>query len=85
MASSKLLAILAGASIAVACGGVFVGHKAVSKAEAYMADALAYRAQADDFKARLAVMKGRLDDAEARLAVARKGLTKEQRRILASI
>ena len=83
-ASRGLLAILAGASICVACGGVFVGHKAVSRAGAYMQDALAYRAQADDFKARLAVMKGRLDDAEARLAEAREGLTKEQRRILAT-
>ena len=84
MASSKLLALLAGASIAVACGGVFVGHKAVSRAEAYMQEALAYRAQADEFRGRLAVMRGRLDDAERRLSEARKGLTREERRILAS-
>ena len=84
MASSRLLAILAGASICVACGGVFVGHKAVSSAQRYMQDALAYRAQAEDFKARLAIAKGQLADAEARLAEAQKGLTQEQCRILAT-
>ena len=60
-ASKPLLALLAGASMVVACGGAFVGHKAVSRAEAYMQDALAYRAQADDFKARLAVMRTTYD------------------------
>ena len=84
MASSRLLALLAGASICVACGGVFVGHKAVSSAQRYMQDALAYRAQAEDFKARLAIAKGQLADAEARLAEAQKGLTQEQCRILAT-
>jgi hypothetical protein len=84
MASSRLLAILAGASICVACGGVFVGHKAVSSAQRYMQDALTYRAQAEDFKARLAIAKGQLADAEARLAEAQKGLTQEQCRILAT-
>lgn len=82
-ASRSLLALLAGASICVACGGVFVGHKAVSRAEAYMQDALAYRAKADDFKARLAIAKGQLADAEKRIAEARKGLTKRERQILA--
>ena len=82
-ASRSLLALLAGASICVACGGVFVGHKAVSRAEAYMQSALAFRAQADDFKARLAVARGQLADAERRIAEAQKGLTKEQKRILA--
>ena len=67
-ASRGLLALLAGASMVVACGGVFVGHKAVSRAEAYMQDALTYRAQADDFKARLAVVRGQLADAERRIA-----------------
>lgn len=83
MASSKLLALLAGASICVACGGVFVGHKAVSRAEAYMQSALTYKAQADDFKARLSVAKGQLADAERRIAEAQNGLTREQKRILA--
>lgn len=82
-ASRSLLALLAGASICVACGGVFVGHKAVSQCERYCADALAYRAQAEDFKGRLAIAKGQLADAERRIAEAQKGLTKEQRRILA--
>lgn len=83
MASSRLLALLAGASICVACGGVFVGHKAVSSAQRYMQDALAYRAQAEDFKARLAIAKGQLADAERRIAEAQKGLTKRERQILA--
>ena len=82
-ASRSLLAILAGASICVACGGVFVGHKAVSSAQRYMRDALAYRAQAEDFKGRLAIAKGQLADAETRIAEAQRGLTKEQKRILA--
>lgn len=85
-ASKPLLALLAGASICVACGGVFVGYKAVSHAEAYMQSALAFRAQADDFKARLAVARGQLADAERRIAEAeaQKGLTKEQKRILST-
>jgi len=83
MASSKMLLLLAGASICVACGGVFVGHKAVSQTEGYMKAALAWKAEADDSKARLAVMKGRLDDAERRIAEVRKGLTKKERQILA--
>lgn len=82
-ASKPLLALLAGASIAVACGGVFVGHKAVSSAQRYMQDALAFKAQAEDFKARLAVAKGQLADAEKRIAEAQKGLTKRERQILA--
>ena len=82
-ASKPLFALLAGASIAVACGGVFVGHKAVSSAQRYMQDALAFKAQAEDFKARLAVARGQLADAEHRLAEARKGLTKKERQILA--
>ena len=82
-ASRGLLALLAGASIAVACGGVFVGHKAVSSAHRYMQDALAHKAQADELKGRLAVAKGQLADAEKRIAEARKGLTKQERQILA--
>ena len=72
-ASRGLLALLAGASIAVACGGVFVGHKAVSQTESYIAEALRWKAQADAAKASLSVMKGRLADAERRLAEARAG------------
>lgn len=72
-ASRSLLALLAGASICVACGGVFVGHKAVSSAQRYMQDALAYRAQAEDLKGRLAIAKGQLADAEKRIAEARAG------------
>ena len=67
----------------VACGGVIVGHKAVSSAQRYMQDALAFKAQAEDLKGRLAVAKGQLADAERRVAEARKGLTKRERQILA--
>ena len=83
MSSSKLLTLLAGASICVACGGVFVGHKAVSSAQRYMQDALDYRAQAEDLKGRLAIAKGQLADAEKRIAEAQKGLTKRERQVLA--
>ncbi len=80
--SSKLVVLLVGASLAVACGGVFVGHKAVKQTESHLQNAMRWKGQADDFKARLAVMKGRLDDAEKRLADARKGLTRDERLIL---
>jgi len=83
-ASRSLLALLAGASICVACGGVFVGHKAVSQCERYCADALAFKAQAEDFKGRLAVARGQLADAEKRIAEAKKGLTRDERLILAA-
>ncbi len=64
--TSKLLVLLAGASIAVACGGVVVGHKAVSRAETFMQRAVYWKGQADDFKGRLAAVKGQLADAEKR-------------------
>ena len=67
----------------VACGGVFVGHRAVSSAQRYMQDALVYKAQAEDFKARLAIARGQLADAERRIEEAQKGLTKRERQILA--
>lgn len=60
-----------------------MGHKAVSSAQRYMQDALAYRVQAEDLKGRLAIAKGQLADAEKRIAEARKGLSKEERRVLA--
>ena len=85
MTGSRILAgILVGASLAVACGGVHVGRKAVSQTEAYMAEALRWKGRADDAKASLAVMKGRLDDAERRLSEARRGLTRDERLILAA-
>ncbi|MCR5258760.1 MAG: hypothetical protein K6E40_11455 [Desulfovibrio sp.] len=82
--TSKLLVLLAGASIAVACGGVVVGHKAVSRAETFMQRAVYWKGQAEDSKARLAVAKGQLADAERRIEASRNGLTKEQRRILST-
>ena len=83
-ASRRLLALLAGASLTVACGGVFVGHKAIQTAERYMQDAISFKAQAEDLKGRLAVAKGQLADAEKRIAEDKKGLTKRERQILAA-
>ena len=48
-----------------------------------MQDALAFKAQAENARASLAVMKGHLADAERRIAEARKGLTRQERQILA--
>ena len=73
MASRPLAAILVGASLVVASAGVYVGHKAVSQTEAYLQESLRWKGQAEEAKARLAIMKGRLDDAERRLAESRKG------------
>lgn len=84
MASSRLLAVLVSASLGVACGGVYVANKAVSQTEAYMAETLHWKGRADDAKASLAVMRGRLDDAERRLSEARRGLTRDERLILAA-
>ena len=82
--SSKLLVLLAGTSLTVACGGVYVGHKAVAQTETYAQEALRWKGQAESAKASLVVMRGRLADAEKRIAEAQKGLTKEQRRILST-
>ena len=79
----KFLAVIAGASIAVAVAGTAVGFYANSQTEEYLASALAWEGEAKNCKALLAVMKGRLDDAERRIAEARKGLTKKERQILA--
>lgn len=83
MSSSKLLAILAGASIAVACGGVFVGHKAVQSAEIFKAEALAWHGKTLELQRRLEASQGIRTELEARLKEAQKGLTKEERRVLA--
>lgn len=79
----KALAAIAGVSIAVAMAGTAVGFCANAQTEEYLASALAWKRQADEFKARLSVARGQLADAERRIAEAQKGLTKEQRRILA--
>lgn len=80
----KALAAIAGISIAVAIAGTAVGFCANAQTEEYLASALAWKRQADDFKARLAVARGQLADAERRIAEAQKGLTQEQCRILAT-
>ncbi len=83
MASSKLVVLLVGASLAVACGGVHVGRKAVAQTESYLQETLRWKGQAEQAKASLSVMKGRLAEAERRVAEARKGLTRRERQILA--
>ncbi|MCR5259198.1 MAG: hypothetical protein K6E40_13700 [Desulfovibrio sp.] len=80
----KALAVIAGVSIAVAIAGTAVGFRANVQTEEYLASALAWKEQADDFKARLSVAKGQLADAEKRIAEARSGLTRNERLILAA-
>ena len=81
--ADRVLSVIAGVSIAVAIAGTVVGFCASAQTEEYLASALAWKGEADEAKAHLAVMKGRLDDAERRLSEARKGLTKKERQILA--
>ncbi len=71
--TSKLVVLLVGASLAVACGGVHVGRKAVAQTESYMQEALHWKGQAEQAKASLSVMKGRLAEAEKRVADAQRG------------
>ena len=66
-ASRRLLALLAGASIAVACGGVFVGHKAVQSAEMFKGEALAWHGRAQELQRRLEASQGIRDELEAKL------------------
>ena len=66
-ASKGLLALLAGASIAVACGGVFVGHKAVQSAETFRAEALAWHGKAQELQRRLEASQGLRAELEAKL------------------
>ena len=66
-ASRRLLALLAGASIAVACGGVFVGHKAVQSAEMFRAEALAWHGKAQELQRRLEASQGIRAELEAKL------------------
>ncbi|MCR5258487.1 MAG: hypothetical protein K6E40_10060 [Desulfovibrio sp.] len=82
--SKHLLALLVAGSLLTAAGGIAVSKKALGRAEGYMQEALRWKAQAGELKGRLAVMKGRLDDAEKRVAEARKGLTRQERLILAA-
>lgn len=79
----KALAAIAGVSIAVAMAGTAVGFCANAQTEEYLASALAWERQAEDFEARLAVARGQLADAEKRIAEARKGLSQRERQILA--
>ena len=81
--ADRILSVIAGVSIAVAMAGTAVGFCANAQTEEYLASALAWKRQADEFKASLAVARGQLADAEARLAEAQKGLTKRERQILA--
>ena len=66
-ASKRLLALLAGASICVACGGVFVGHKAVQSAEMFKAEALAWHGKTLELQRRLEASQEIRAELEAKL------------------
>lgn len=66
-ASRGLLALLAGASIAVACGGLFTAHRAVQSAEMFRAEALAWHGKAQELQRRLEASQGIRAELEAKL------------------
>ncbi len=66
-ASKGLLALLTGASICVACGGVFVGQRAVQSAEMFKAEALAWHGRAQELQRRLEASQNIRAELEARL------------------
>ena len=66
-ASRALLALLAGASIAVACGGLFTAHRAVQSAEMFKGEALAWHGKAQELQRRLEASQGIRAELEAKL------------------
>jgi len=81
-------AILASAvatlAIAVGAVGAWTAHRAIESLELAQRDALAWKAKAGDLKGQVAIAKGQLAEAEKRFAEARKGLTRDERLILAA-
>lgn len=61
-----------------------MGHKAVQSAEAFKGEALAWHGKTLELQRRLEASQGIRTELEARLKEAQRGLTKEQRRVLAS-
>ena len=66
-ASRGLLALLAGASIAVACGGLFTAHRAVQSAEMFKAEALVWHGKAQELQRCLEASQGIRAELEAKL------------------
>jgi len=66
-ASKSLLALLAGASMLTAVGGVVVGHKAVQSAERFQAEALAWHGRAQELQRRLEASQDIRAELEAKL------------------
>ena len=66
-ASRGLLALLAGASICVACGGLFTAHRAVQSAEMFKGEALAWHGKAQELQRRLEASQGIRAELEAKL------------------
>ena len=83
-ASKGLLALLVAGSMLTAVGGIIVGNRAVQCAEAFKGRALAWHDRAQELQRRLDASQSIRAELEAKLKEAQKGLTKEQRRVLAS-
>ena len=66
-ASRSLLALLAGASICVACGGLFTAQRAVQSAEMFKAEALAWHGKTLELQRRLEASQGIRAELEAKL------------------
>lgn len=66
-ASKPLLTLLAGASICVACGGLFTAHRAVQSAEMFKGEALAWHGKAQELQRRLEASQGIRTELEAKL------------------
>ena len=67
MSNSKLLALLAGASICVACGGLFTAHRAVQSAGMFRAEALTWHGKAQELQRRLEASQDIRAELEAKL------------------
>ena len=83
-ASKAMLALLVAGSMLTAAGGVAVGHRAIQSAEAFKGRALAWHDRAQELQRRLDASQSIRAELEAKLKEAQKGLTKEQKRILAT-
>ena len=81
---SVLATSVACLAIAVGAAGAWTAHRALQSAEFYQGEALKWHGEAKNLKASLSIARGQLADAEQRITEARKGLTKEQCRILES-
>ncbi len=83
-ASKVMLALLVAGSMLTAVGGIVVGNRAVQCAEAFKGRAIAWHDRAQELQRRLDASQAVRAELETKLNEAQKGLTKEQRRILAT-